>query len=588
MPLIDYGGWYYLGTYQGMDIDYSHQLLSTTPKFIAVDIETISLKDRTIIGIGISISPEHGWYFSWLKEGGLEEFPWNLMENPSVIKIMHNSMFDAPEIWQQCGHRPIWPILDSMIACTTFGLPGKLKTLAAALDLEKDDGSEIQDIEDVLPKGKTMLDIPEVITAEKCIWDVRTTHKLLLTILPEMDLDPYMEEMESIPILIVAQGQGLALDQREVNRWYLDLNQKIKFFRDYCEEEYSANPGSSEQMAYILGLRAEEYPDTFEHLRLKRRDKLLSEAMQQKASFTLDKTTLKKMSDPLAAMVLSYRSVQKQMGYVSPLRGLDRVYTHYHLLAATTRISSYKVGPEEIQALNVPKHLRGMFLPDSGVFTSFDNSQQELRILQYLSSDVAMGEVFSQATNLQHQCTNGQTKCEQCDIHLYTALAMGVSRDPAKNTGYAMIYGGSDETIAETAGVPDLRLAHDLGIAWGNTFPQAMEYIMYSKDKAMQDGYVTTIGGRRIYLKEPDPDNPGEVAAVERTAVNYPIQGSGADVIKRQMRKVWGYGWNFKIPIHDELVMDGRYDIESKREELENVVPGMTVPIDVKYSATWA
>lgn len=545
-------GWYYLGEDQEMDKQKAIALLAQPHIAVACDTETVSLQDRTPIGFGIATDPDNAFYWRlWPEEAPY--FPWRIFHDPTIMKVFHNAMFDLPAMYEKYKIN-VLNVLDTMVMCSMHGLPPKLQTLAAGLGIEISDISEIQ-----TRKSQPMTEIDPEVLGEKCCWDIRATYALFLKILPDTPIHLYTEEMQVIPILTVMQSKGLLIDHEEVDKFYVSLSKDVDFYREQAEDLYSFNPGSPQQVAYVLAMRAEQFPDTHTHLNVKRAKYGITPT---KATLDTGKEFLEKMSDPVAALTLNYRGVSRLLStYVRPLRDRERAYTHFHLETATNRL-----GSRDLNMQNVPKPMRVMFIPDSGTFTSFDYSQQELRVLAYVSGDRAMKAVFED---------------EHGDIHTNTAKYMGVPRDPAKNTTYAMVYGGSEETIADTAGISDPRQAAELRKLWGRTYPQAMDWIMYQSEVQAGKGWVEDIYGRRIYLPDPEFDLKGW-PGVQRKAVNYPIQGSAAAMTKKAM--ILCVALDMRLQIHDEIVIDGY--VERLPSGITSVAPFPT-PVSVKYTNTW-
>ena len=280
------------------------------------------------------------------------------------------------------------------------------------------------------------------------------------------------------------------------------------------------------------------------------------------------------MTDPLANMVLRYRDISYLLShYVVPMENEERAYTRFHLDAATGRPSS-----TDRNMMNIPKgRARNMYLPDNGIFSDVDYSQAELRILAHISQDREMLHIFSQPEFL-----NGE-KNAAADIHQQTANFIGIDRRPSKNVNFALVYGATAQTIMETAGITSIQKAVDLMDKWGQLFPEAWDWINTVQEDAKYSNVATTIFGRKLRL--PSIDDEG-LAAVQRKAVNYPIQGSAAELLKRALVRCHKQGLEMSLQVHDEILFD-QFVTYEEISWMENIIPGLRTPIDIKYLERW-
>jgi len=276
---------------------------------------------------------------------------------------------------------------------------------------------------------------------------------------------------------------------------------------------------------------------------------------------------LEAMDDPLAQLVLEYRRRAKLLStYIIPWANDARAYTRYHLDAITGRPSSTDRNMQNIPGIKsrLGINVRGFLIPDSGTWTDVDFSQLELRILAYISQDKEMLHIYDSGG----------------DIHQITADFMGINRNICKNINFAMIYGGSDQTLAETAHIKSRTQASSLRNMWFNLFPQAGDYIQTVQRECHYGGRAKTIFGREMRLPTEDEES---YEGIERKAMNYPIQGSAADILKRSLIKCQDI--DIALQIHDELLIDG-LELPDKFEAMENIAPFRT-PVEVKYLTCW-
>jgi len=519
----------------------------TDPKVIAVDTETISLKERIAIGVGISPNPEMAFYFPLFPEQS-PYIPWNLLKDPSVKKVFQNAPFDLLclreyEIYN--GN-----IGDTNVLAQLLNIrPSKLVDLASHMGMNGGRFYEVHTIPEILGKGQIMLDLPQETVAMKCCQDAVATHAVHDFLLPKVNADYYNTEMELIPILVGMSFKGILLDQDVRARLERNLEKEVNYYIDLAYTD-GFNPGSSQQVGYILAKRGAY--GVFNRIPFTRGGR------SGKKQLSTSVEILEKMSDPLASMVLDYRAKSKLLGtYIKPWAKEERAHTRFHLDAITGRISS-----TDRNLQNIPKgEVRNMFLPDNGVFTDGDFSQIELRILAYLSDDREMQYIYD---------TGG-------DIHQTTADFLGIPRRPSKNVNFSMIYGATDETIMETAHIRSLSRAKQLKEMWFAKYKEAGDYIQTLQEESLRNPYVTTLFGRSIRLPTLDEESEGKI---QRKAVNYPIQGSAAEILKRALIRCKDLP--IVMQVHDEMIFDGRVELPN----LDDIAPLQT-PIEVKYLQRW-
>ena len=533
-------------------VDYLN-LSTESIKLAAVDVETISLENLTPVGIGVAISRDEGFYFT-MNPDMEESIPWRILMSKEVKKVYHNVLFDLSALDE---FQPD----DENIACTLImahllNLPGDLESLSNLVGMEAHDMKEYM----VEHKAKTTLELPLELLAKKCCQDVKATYALYQELLPRTNQQYFEVEMDVVPILVEMSMRGLRIDQQMRQSLEYKYAEDAEFYKGECNR-FGFNPASPQQVGYTLAERRNILP-----MRRKR-----NKAGKWVTSYTTDNKVLGKLTDPLAQLILGYRDSSKALStYLKPYRNYTRVYTRWHIDAVTGRISSTH---RNLQ--NIPPDLRGMFVPDNGVFTDWDANQIELRTLAYMSKDSEMNYVYSQPEFLPNGNRN-----PKADIHQATADFMGIDRKIAKNTGFAMIYGATPETIMETAGITNLRRAVELRDSWMDKYREAGEWIMEQQSNGLSSGYIETLYGRRIVLPVGSESEQG----IRRKAVNYPIQGSAAEIIKRAMircRKL-----PLVLQVHDELVADGDVALEVISLGLDSIGPFPT-PFKVKLVERW-
>lgn len=516
---------------------------------VAMDVETISLKDTTPVGFSLAISPTESFYITLYPEPD-EAMPWDIICSPAVKKVFHNSLFDlsAMEDYEIYNSN----IEDTMLMAMLLGYPAGLVDLTALLL----PGMEVHSMGEYLTPKMTTLDLSVEQVSVKCCQDSQATFALFEELLHLVDLDYYSVEKQLIPILMKMSSRGLLIDHEVREQLEIQYTEDMNYYEALCVEAGMMKPGSPQQIGMILAKRGNMLP-------LKRKFNERKDKWEMKISTRAE--DLEKLSDPLAAAVIGYKHARHTLSnYLVPWRSRPRAYTRWHLDAITGRVSSTS---RNLQ--NIPSPLRSMFLPDNECFTIWDASQMELRCLAYLSQDKTMLEVFSH-----------DPESPDGNIHQKTANYLNILKKTAKNVNFAMIYGSSDEGLAETAHIPSIRRAHQLRESWFNTYPDAARFIKLTQDEGWNDGYITTLYGRKIAM----PTNLESRAAVNRKSINYRIQGSAAEIIKRAMIRCRHLP--ILLQVHDELIGDGDLSEEVRSLDLEHMAP-LHIPYQLIVSERW-
>lgn len=532
------------------------QTIREPPPLIAVDTETIGLKDRTLLGVGISLNQSDSFYITENDPDFYQMI--QLLTRSDIIKVYHNALFDLRVLRK---YRVDYTnVCDTAIAARLAGLSGTLEDAGYLL------GMEIESARSVLFRYevKSMDKLPPDVIARKCCVDTEATLALYHYLKDTIDSDYFKIEMRVQTWAEKTSQIGIKVDQERRAELEAYYSKGFSFYKTVAEG-MGFNPGSKFETGYMLASAGAFLPMT-----------------RKKTMLATDEKTLQKVTAakaiPIAQLVLLYRQAEKQLStFIRPYAGVERAYTMLHLDAATGRISGTSAGKHEPDRnlLNItkradraqPPHLRirSQFLPDKDVFTLADDSQAEMRILAYLSQDPVMMEVYSRADG---------------DIHLDTEQAIwgtsGYNRLVAKIFNYAMLYGGDAYTVADGIGTSDVAgVAHRIQL-WSQRYARAWEWREEMKTLVWQQGYVETLYGRRMEI----PIEQGQKHA-ENCAINYPIQGTAADIFKRTLLACSDLP--IILPVHDERIFNGRTALPSGLEDISPI----RIPIEVKYAARW-
>lgn len=545
---------YYYGVLKPYPRIYQEHLVENQPRLIGFDVETISLKERIAIGIGIATAPDMCFYFPLFPTES-PVVPWHLLKDPDIVKVAHNAMFDL-------GCLDEYEIDDTNIADTNVMSRLLCNKFNGLLDLSHVHGMEVHEVKELLAAhgAKIMLELPEEVVARKCMQDSAACLKLYYEFVPQTDMAYFQTEMETYPIMLKMASRGLLIDHRIRMALEIQLDEDVELYLKMCNEAEAFNPASPQQVGYILAKRGAY--DVFPRLPFTR-----NKYGKKTSTLSTAKEILEKMDDPLANLILLYKKKSKLLStYIKPWAEDTRAYTRFHLDAATGRPSSTDRNMQNIPGIKSlgGVNVRAMFLPDTGIWTDMDFSQVELRVIAYLSQDKEMLHVYE----------------IEGDIHQLVADFMDIDRSVAKNVDFAMIYGGTDQCIAETAHIRSKDRAKQLKEMWFAKFPQAGDWIRSVQEEGLRTGKARTVFGRNLRL--PSDDEEGK-DAIERKAVNYPIQGSAAEILKRAL--IQCKDMDIALQVHDELLIDGLIPAD-RFKSLEYIAPFRT-PIEVKYLERW-
>lgn len=405
-----------------------------------------------------------------------------------------------------------------------------------------------------------------------------------------VDLYDKMEQPLSI-VLSDMEYTGVKVDPGQIRSFAEGLRKEMKEHEATVRElagEPELNVSSPKQIGEVL----------FEKMQLDPRAK-----KSAKGSWSTDETTLREIEwkSPIVGEILEYRATKKLLstyieplpGYISPVTG--RIHTTFNqTLTSTGRLSSSNPNLQNIPIRTERgKEIRKAFVGTGadGVITSADYSQIELRIMAHLSGDEHLTAAFR----------------DGLDVHKATAAkiyGIGIEdvtddqRRVAKTANFGIMYGISAFGLAQRLGIPRNQ-AKSIIDDYFAAFPSIKSFISKTLEDARANGYTETVFGRRRYIPDINAKNATVRSLAERNAVNAPIQGTAADIIKIAMIRVAerlrkdGFRSKMVLQIHDELLFDGPESEaealgKAVREEMENVVK-LNVPLTVEcnYGKNW-
>jgi len=576
------------------------------------DVETNSL-DRfqaKLIGIAFSTKAHEGYYLpvtDWptLREKLLPIF------TSDILKIGHNLKFDLAILLSH-DIAVTGPFFDTMLAHILVapdqkhGMDALSENLLGYSPVKFVDlFTESQKPDDDLfaaaaqkKASKGELDasqIPLDKMAEYAAEDADVTIQLYEKLLPELDefnLSKVLVEIESplIPVLVAMEAEGITLDQSVLDDVGKQLTKTIATLSTEIEAAAGRpfNLNSPKQLGEIL----------FGEMALVEKPK-----KTKTGQFKTDEQTLSTLAakHPIVANILKYREATKlKSTYVDALPQhraphTGRIHTHLHqLLTSTGRLASSDPNLQNIPVRSeLGRELRRAFIPRGPEFTllAADYSQVELRVMAALSGDPAMIDAFQQ----------------NIDIHTATAAKVfGVSPDDvlpemrrtAKMVNFGIIYGISAFGLSQRLAIPRSE-ASEIIKTYFEQYPAVAEFMEEVTESVRESGYAQTLTGRRRYFKDITSGNATIRANAERAAINSPIQGTAADMIKVAMVRVQdllkGRKSKMILQVHDELLFDLH---RTEQEELtplivEAMENAITLPnevpvrIDTGYGDNW-
>ncbi|WP_095165146.1 DNA polymerase I [Pseudomonas sp. Irchel 3H3] len=372
-------------------------------------------------------------------------------------------------------------------------------------------------------------------------------------------------EMPLVPVLARIERQGALVDDKLLGEQSVELGNKLVALEreafEIAGEEF--NLGSPKQLGVILYEKlgypvlkktAKGQPSTAEEVlaKLAEEDYQLPKVLMQYRSMSKLKSTY---TDRLPEQI-------------NPRTG--RIHTSYHqAVASTGRLSSSDPNLQNIPVRTAEgRRIRQAFIAPSGYkLLAADYSQIELRIMAHLSRDEGLLNAFRNNLDV-HTATAAEVfRVELADVTTE-------QRRGAKAINFGLIYGMGAQKLGKDIGV-DTKTAKAYIDTYFARYPGVREYMDRTRAQAAEQGYVETLFGRRLYLPEINSNKPQERAGAERTAINAPMQGTAADIIKKAMVAVdnWlessGLDARVILQVHDELVLEVREDlVDQVREEI--------------------
>ena len=567
----------------------------------AFDTETTSLDAMRaeLVGLSFATSPGRAWYVPVGHAEGAQMSLESvlaavrpLFESPDIAKFAHNANYDMTVLTNH-GVRFANVEFDTMIAAH---LLGRSYNQLGLKDLSLNElGHEMTNIKELIGTGRKQITFDQVdipAAADYAAADADITFRLRDVFEPQLQRDNLRglmddTEMALLPVLVTMQRHGIKMDAGVLHEMSADMYRQMGQIESeiYDSVGHEVNLNSPPQLSDLL----------FKELGLPRTKRTKT------GHYSTDANSLESLKGmhPVVDGILEYRQVAKlKSTYVDALPEMvnprtGRVHTSYNQTgSATGRISSSDPNLQNIPIrTELGRQVRRAFVadgaPDWQLFSA-DYSQIELRVLAHLSQDPGLLEAFRRGE----------------DIHSATASLMfevpindvdSEMRRVAKVLNFGVIYGLSPHGISQQTG-----FSREQGKEFIDTYfakyPGISEYLEKVKARARADQYVETVMGRRRYLPEITSPNFNTRGAAERMAINMPIQGTAADIMKlamvRVQRRLDAEEMQTKmlLQVHDELVFETpREELDALRDLVFDEMPAaMELDVTLKVDAKWA
>ena len=547
---------------------------------LCFDIETSGLDIFTsrIVGISLAIEPHKAWYIPFTigsdrnaLESSYAEILRPLFENKKIAKVGQNMMFDILFL-RALGVEVRGEKLVTMLL--HYLLDAESRHNMDALSERYLNYSPIS-IQTLIGKGREQMTMDMVglqpISEYGCE-DADITLQLYYALRPQIESQSLLRlyhEIEEPMIAVLAdmEWNGVKIDSERLKDYSVTLTMQLRDLEQrICAmaDTPGLNVNSGRQIGELL----------FAKMRIAEKPK-----MTKTKQFCTDEEYLKGFAaeHEIVRLILEYRGVKKLLStyidalpeLVNPVTG--HIHTSYNqAVTATGRLSSSNPNLQNIPIRDaIGRPIREAFIPsrEDGLLLSADYSQVELRLMAHLSGDESLCEAFR----------NGE------DIHAATAAKIfgkaidevtAEERRRAKTANFGIIYGISAFGLAQRLDIPRSE-AKELIDGYFASYPKVKQYMEKTIADAVQAGWVETIFARRRYLEGIDSRNANTRALAERNAINAPIQGSAADIMKIAMVGVYrafkeqGIRSKLILQVHDEIVVDL---VPTEREAVERIV----------------
>ncbi|MFJ4238383.1 DNA polymerase I [Serratia nevei] len=573
----------------------------------AFDTETDGLDTLTanLIGLSFAIAPGEAAYLPvahdyldappQLDRAYVLEALKPLLEDDKALKVGQNLKFDM-SLLARYGIEMRGIAYDTMLESYVLDSVGGRHDMDSLADRYL--GHKTITFEEIAGKGKNQLTFNQIALEQAAPYaaeDADVTLQLHLAMWPQLKqsaelLTVFNEiEMPLLPVLSHIERTGVLIDPAILSAHSQELAKRLAELEAQAHElaEEPFNLASTKQLQAIL----------YEKQKLP----VLKKTPGGAPSTNEEVLAELALDYPLPKVILEYRGLAKlKTTYtdklplmINPVSG--RVHTSYHqAVTATGRLSSSDPNLQNIPVRNDEgRRIRQAFIAPEGYrIVAADYSQIELRIMAHLSQDEGLLKAFAEGKDI-HRATASEVFGVPLD------KVTGEQRRSAKAINFGLIYGMSAFGLARQLGIPRGEAQRYMDLYF-ERYPGVLDYMERTRQQASEQGYVSTLDGRRLYLPDVRSSNAMRRKAAERAAINAPMQGTAADIIKRAMIEVdaWLQGQEKPLvraimQVHDELVFEVHESvIEEASQRIRQLMEGsmtLAVPlkVDVGVGMNW-
>ncbi|WP_250602342.1 DNA polymerase I [Serratia marcescens] len=573
----------------------------------AFDTETDGLDTLTanLIGLSFAVAPGEAAYLpvahdyldapAQLDRAYVLEALKPLLEDEKALKVGQNLKFDM-SLLARYGIEMRGIAYDTMLESYVLDSVGGRHDMDSLADRYL--GHKTITFEEIAGKGKNQLTFNQIALEQAAPYaaeDADVTLQLHLAMWPQLKqsaelLTVFNEiEMPLLPVLSHIERTGVLIDPAILSAHSQELAKRLAELEAQAHElaEEPFNLASTKQLQAIL----------YEKQKLP----VLKKTPGGAPSTNEEVLAELALDYPLPKVILEYRGLAKlKTTYtdklplmINPVSG--RVHTSYHqAVTATGRLSSSDPNLQNIPVRNEEgRRIRQAFIAPEGYrIVAADYSQIELRIMAHLSQDEGLLKAFAEGKDI-HRATASEVFGVPLD------KVTGEQRRSAKAINFGLIYGMSAFGLARQLGIPRGEAQRYMDLYF-ERYPGVLDYMERTRQQASEQGYVSTLDGRRLYLPDVRSSNAMRRKAAERAAINAPMQGTAADIIKRAMIEVdaWLQGQEKPLvraimQVHDELVFEVHESvIEEASQRIRQLMEGsmaLAVPlkVDVGVGMNW-
>ncbi|MDF2939547.1 MAG: polymerase [Gammaproteobacteria bacterium] len=575
-------------------------------RIICIDTETTSLDamQAKLVGVSFSVKSGEAAYLplAHTAMGCPALLPFDqtlaelkvILENPDILKVGQNLKYDV-KVLAQHGINMQGIYFDTMLA--SYVLESGLNRHDMDTMAKKHLGIKTTSFEEVAGKGAKQIGFNEVGLEQATAYaaeDADITFRLYEYFAPKLQSDPNLnnvfqhEEMPMLSVLAEMERNGVLLDIPLLKQHSHELSEKIKTLEEEAHKEagQAFNLSSPKQLLQIL----------FEKMQLP----VLKKTPTGQASTAEEVLEELAITYPLPRIILEHRHLSKlKSTYTDKLPLLvhpetGRVHTSYHqAVAITGRLSSTDPNLQNIPIKSEEgRRIRQAFIASPGYkILAADYSQIELRIMAHLSQDEGLLKAFA-----NNEDVHRATASEVFAVPMNQVNAE--QRRRAKAINFGLIYGMSAFGLAKQLGISREEAALYVKVYF-ERYPGVARYMEHTRLFAKENGFVETLFGRRLYLPEINAKNGMNRKGAERAAINAPMQGTAADIIKRAMISLQSFlkqsdiKASMLMQVHDELVFEvAEADVERlKKEVIQHMESAalLNVPliVDVGVGENW-